>query len=278
MAERKMNLDEIKETALKMLLYVDDICKKNNLRYSIFYGTLLGAVRHKGFIPWDDDIDIVLPRPDYEKLLGILAEDKNYNIASPMNRTEYRYTFSKLFDPKTKLVSKQFFDYEEKDAGVFLDIFPLDGLPENKKEQLLFADEIDSYKLGFMNTLGLLYARSYSRFRSAVKLILKYPTHKKYKNRGDYNYWRTLYEKKSLEYSYEKSKYCGHLEYIKYEKAIYPTEWFEKENFQLVDFEGHKISTIKNTDQFLKQYFGDYMTLPPKEEQISNHSYDCYWK
>lgn len=278
MGNQKMSLKEIKQTALKMLVYVDDICQKNNLRYSIYYGTLLGAVRHKGFIPWDDDIDIVLPRPDYNKLLEILKEDSRYTLASSINKDPYRYTFAKLFDPKTKLVSKQVFDYEGKDAGVFIDIFPLDGVPEGKKEQQEYASEMYSYRVGFMNTLGMMYARSYSYFRSAVKIVLKYPYYKKLLKRGNYNYWRNLYEKESLRYPFENSKFCGHLEYIKNKNAIYPTEWFSEQNFQLIDFEGYKISAIKNTDLFLTKYYGDYMTLPPESDQVSNHLYDFYWR
>ncbi|NBK08453.1 LicD family protein [Enterococcus asini] len=273
-----MSLDEIKQTALNMLIYVDNICQKHNLRYSIYYGTLLGAVRHEGFIPWDDDIDIILPRRDYIRLLHLLENDKNYKLASSLNKSQYRYTFSKLFDPRTKLISKQTFDYEDSDSGVFIDIFPLDGIPDKTEEQHEFAIEMDSYKQGFMNTLGFLYARSYSGIRSAIKLILKYPIHKKYGKQGNYRYWRNLYEQNSLRYPFEKSNFCGHLEFIKYDKAIYPTDWFCEDNFERIDFEGHKVCAIKNADIFLKQYFGDYMTLPPKDEQISNHSYDFYWK
>ncbi|REC33549.1 LicD family protein [Enterococcus pseudoavium] len=273
-----MNLDEIKKTALNMLVYVNNICQRNNLRYSIYYGTLLGAVRHKGFIPWDDDIDIVLPRPDYEKLLRILEKDSKYKLASSINNKAYRYTFSKLFDPTTKLVSKQIFDYEGKEAGVFIDIFPLDGVPENKETQKSYAFEMDSYKIGFMNTLGLMYARSYSYFRSFVKLILKFPFYARLRKSGNYSYWRDLYEKNSLRYPFEQSKFCGHLEYINSDKAIYPTDWFSKDNFEEIDFEGYKIKAIKNADSFLKKYYGNYMTLPPTEDQISNHLYDFYWR
>ncbi len=278
MTSEKLNLKEIKEVALNILIYVDDICQKNQLRYSVYYGTLLGAVRHQGFIPWDDDIDIVLPRPDYEKLLEILSSDPNYILASPLNSTSYRYTYSKLFDPKTKLVSKQILGYEDKNSGVFIDIFPLDGVPKDKEEQKKYANELDVYKLGIMNTLGFLYARSYSYLRTIAKSIVKYPKHRKYKKKGNYEYWRNLYEKNSVRYPFEKSILCGHLEFIKYEKAIYPTNWFSKDSFDRIDFEGYKVNAIKDSEIFLKQYFGDYMTLPPKEEQISNHPYEFYWK
>jgi len=278
MGSGELKLEEIKKVALNILVYVDDICQRNNLRYSIYYGTLLGAVRHKGFIPWDDDIDIVLPRPDYDKLLEILKNDSRYILASSINKVPYRYTFSKLFDPKTRLVSKQVFDYEGEYAGVFIDIFPLDGVPDDRDEQQKFGIKMNTYKIGFMNTIGMMYARSYSYVRSAFKIILKYPFYRKISRQGNYEYWRTLYERESLKYPFDKSKYCGHLEYIENKNAIYPTEWFSEENFQLVDFEGHEISAIKNAESFLTKYYGDYMTLPPKENQISNHSYDFYWK
>ncbi|MDT2633450.1 LicD family protein [Enterococcus dongliensis] len=278
MTSKKLDLKEIKEVALNMLIYVDDICQKNHLRYSIYYGTLLGAVRHQGFIPWDDDIDIVLPRPDYEKLLEILRDDPNYILASSLNKTSYRYTYSKLFDPKTKLVSKQILGYEDKEAGVFIDIFPLDGVPSSREEQKKYADELNLYKLGFIYTLGFLYARSYLHIRTIIKLLVKYPMHRKYKKKGNYEYWRNLYEESSLRYPFEKSDFCGHLEFLNHDKTIYPTDWFSKDNFERINFEGHKISAIKNTDLFLTKYYGDYMTLPPKEEQVSNHLYDFYWK
>ncbi|MGO3115448.1 LicD family protein, partial [Enterococcus pseudoavium] len=82
----------------------------------------------------------------------------------------------------------------------------------------------------------------------------------------------------SLRYPFEQSKFCGHLEYINSDKAIYPTDWFSKDNFEEIDFEGYKIKAIKNADSFLKKYYGNYMTLPPTEDQISNHLYDFYWR
>lgn len=98
--KKKLSLDQVKETALQLLIYVDRICEENDLKYSLYYGTLLGAVRHKGFIPWDDDIDIVMLRPDYDKLLSILAKDETYLLLDQSTRPDYRYTFAKLVDSK----------------------------------------------------------------------------------------------------------------------------------------------------------------------------------
>lgn len=273
-----MSLEEVKAAALEMLVFVDGICNKNGLRYSIFYGTLLGAVRHGGFIPWDDDIDIVMPRKDYLKLIDILKNDSTYLLASPYNRTPYRYTFSKIFNKKTIMKSKQKFSYEEKDMGVFIDIFPLDGLPQDKVDQRKIGEEADNLRLNFMNTLGMLYARSYSYHRSFIKLLVKYPQHKKLLKKGDYSYWREKYELECLKYTFEKSDHCGHLEYVKYDKAIYPTEWFDYENLTRVKFEGYDVMSIKNSKEFLTQYYGSYMELPPQEERLSNHLYRAYWK
>lgn len=272
-----MDLSEVKEAALEMLIYVDSICERENLRYSIYYGTLLGAVRHGGFIPWDDDIDIVMPRPDYMKLLKILSKEDDYILASPYNREKYRYTFSKLFNPKTKLVSEQVFNYEEKDMGVFIDIFPFDGLPDDLNKQKKIGKTMDGLKLNFMNSLGMLYARSYSLFRSFAKIILKYPMHRKLVKQGGYNFWKNLYENKALEYPFETSNYCGHLEYVEFSKAVYPTSWFDADNLVSIQYEGYNVKCIKNYDEFLSQYYGNYLELPPKNEQVSNHNYVAYW-
>lgn len=121
--KKKLSLDQVKETALQLLIYVDRICEENDLKYSLYYGTLLGAVRHKGFIPWDDDIDIVMLRPDYDKLLSILAKDETYLLLDQSTRPDYRYTFAKLVDSNTYLESTQFYSGEDPELGVFLNIF-----------------------------------------------------------------------------------------------------------------------------------------------------------
>lgn len=93
---KKLTMIEVQQRAVNILMYIDKICRKNELKYTIFYGSLIGVERHKGFIPWDDDIDIVMPRPDYNKLIDLLKTDENYTLLAFETRTHYRYPFAKL--------------------------------------------------------------------------------------------------------------------------------------------------------------------------------------
>ena len=119
-----MTLDEVKQVELEILEYVDKICKENNIQYSLAYGTMLGAVRHKGFIPWDDDIDILLKREEYEKLLRILYSktDEKYQVFS-LKDEGYWYSYAKVTDTRTIIVEKN--DRNMKEC-VYIDIFPID--------------------------------------------------------------------------------------------------------------------------------------------------------
>nr|MCR5207201.1 LicD family protein [Eubacterium sp.] len=120
---KELSLEEVKKTELEILIRFDEICKNNNIEYSLAYGTMLGAVRHNGFIPWDDDIDVFVKRSDYEKLLGLRYDDGRFEIKSHRYSNNYYYPFAKMIDKNTDLDVSWRLD---KDMGVFIDIFPLD--------------------------------------------------------------------------------------------------------------------------------------------------------
>lgn len=276
MRGNELKLEEVKRIALDILAYVDAICQVNNLRYSIYYGTLLGAVRHQGFIPWDDDIDIVMPRNDYQKLLNILEKDERYLLLDQQTRQNYRYTFAKVVDTTTKAKSTQYFGSEDIDYGVFIDIFPMDGVPEEKSEKNKFWQECESYRKKMLDTMGFAYARSNSLFKSIGKLILRYPYHRKLKQQGNYNYWRGKYEKSANRYNFDESKYCGFMETVNNDWGVFPVSWFDE--FETIIFEGIKVRTIRAKEEFLSTRYGDYMRLPSKNEQITHHPYKFYYK
>lgn len=273
---KPMTLEDIKKVSLDIMIYLDKICRENDIEYAIYYGTLLGAVRHKGFIPWDDDIDIVVPRPDYDRLLKILQQESKYLLLSFETRSDYRYPFAKLVDTNTQFISNVFHWAEDKDLGVFVDIFPLDGMPSDKEVRTAYADYCELLRLNMMDTLGSSYARAKSKYKSVIKRVVKYPHHRKLLKQGDYSYWRDLYMKETVKYPFEEAETCGYMEFINYPRGLFPIEWFH--SYKDIEFEGHYFRTIQEDEAFLKMCYGDYMQLPPENERVSHHTYDTFWK
>lgn len=273
---KKLGIQEVQSISTKILVYIDNICRENELKYSIFYGSLIGVERHKGFIPWDDDIDLVMVRKDYDKLLDILAKKNDYILLSSKTRENYRYTFAKLVDSSTVAKSKQHFGYEDKDLGVFVDIFPIDNVPYTEEERKVFQNNSEELRKKMMDTLNLAYARSYSLWKSLIKLVIKFPYHLKLKNIGDTNYWHKEYEENAQKYNKLKSKYCGYLEFINIYWGVFPAEWFSE--YEDVEFENHKVMAIKAREEFLTLRYNDYMKLPPSNERVTHHPYEFYKK
>ena len=136
----KLSLEELKKVELDILIWFADICEQEKLNYTLSYGTLLGAVRHKGFIPWDDDIDVAMPRPDYEKFIEYCnTHETHYKLIDIHNDKGYNYLFAKVYDPNTTIVEK-YANRFKANYGVYIDIFPVDG----------FGDDLD-YALKFYN-------------------------------------------------------------------------------------------------------------------------------
>ena len=127
---RLLTIDEIKQTELSILDYIDSVCKQHNVRYYLAYGTLLGAIRHKGFIPWDDDIDIYMLRSDYDRFIQLLSAEKenHYSLLSIYNDSDYFYEFAKVVDNRTSINANNL--KAMRNEGVWVDIFPLDNVPK----------------------------------------------------------------------------------------------------------------------------------------------------
>ena len=140
MSSKNINLEELKKIQFDILKKVAAFCEKNKIKYYLGYGTLLGAVRHKGYIPWDDDIDIIMPRPDYLRFIEIFNKSTpspELKVLSHYIDKNHPYPFIKLINTKTKQVSHSSIKY---DMGVCIDIFPLDGLPKSiHKSNFLYA-------------------------------------------------------------------------------------------------------------------------------------------
>lgn len=150
------NIRELQLRILETLKAVDNVCREHNLRYYIWAGTMIGAVRHKGFIPWDDDLDIAMPRPDYDRLIEHAAEwlPKPYEMVCAENDGVYPLPFAKIQDADTTLIERMHLKYL---GGIYLDVFPIDGVPEGAVARKLHFARYEYYKRVLYLLLSLIH-------------------------------------------------------------------------------------------------------------------------
>ena len=269
------NLKEIlpieqKKILVEMLKYIDDICRKNKIKYSLTGGTAIGAVRHKGFIPWDDDIDIILDRDNYFKLIEVLENNNNddYKVLIPGKSENYPLQFAKLVNKKT-LVVEYGIPKELKNYGLFVDIFYYNYMTNNMGKNKKFYKKLtflrkSLYKTSLQNN-SLSFAHKTVRFLKNTYLSI-------------FGYKRVLNEILKMFDSCPK-------DYTDYVLSNNPGYRFEQElqntenilNYTDIEFEGQKVMIFKNYHEILKTSFGDYMKLPPKEKRNS-HNLKAYWR
>ena len=257
-----IDFDSLKKKELEILKEFISCCEQMNLTYYISYGTLIGAIRHGGFIPWDDDIDVCMPRPDYDKFIseGSKFLPENYFIQTMDTDPKYALNFAKLRDSDTTLFEKHVVDVDIN-HGVFIDIFPIDGYVkgQNKvldlrvKENPVFEESDTNIISNTLNGLGK---------KLTYKLGETIP-----------NKLKTDLSKLSVPKdnpSFEESDYVACLVDSFY---IIP---FKKEFLGKgikVDFEGIKVNAPENYDEYLKALYGDYMKLPPEDQRENHHNF-----
>lgn len=255
---KRLTLKEIQKIELDMLIELSIFCDKNNIRYYLAGGTLLGAVRHNGFIPWDDDIDVCMPRADYEKFIEEFSTiNKNIEIRS--NRLKnLSAPYTKLVDIRTIINSK--YNTSNVDSHIWIDIFPVDGLPENLEKVKIIYDKCKIYRI-ILNLSTSVLGEGKTFFRKYVKYLLK-PLAQLYgKQRCLINM-----EKLAAKYSYETSSYVGAIT-----GGLYGVgERMLKDEFEKsvkVKFEGYEFKTFSCWDSYLRGLYGNYMQLPAVEKR-----------
>lgn len=248
---KEVTINECKEIQLDMLKYLDDVCKKNNINYSLCGGTLIGAIRHKGFIPWDDDIDVVFLREDYEKLIRVLDDNATEYMLLTLKDENYYFPFCKLVDKKTILIENDLPRIPQ--LGIFIDIYPVDNIPDN-----FILREIQKIKHKMLDSI-LWKTINSKNYRDK--------TIKKYLYKMDRN---------MKKYQYKNSNTAGCLVGRYGSKEIMDRNLFE--GYTKIQFEKYEFSCFKEYDRYLKNIYGDYMKMPPKEQQVSNHDFKVYWR
>jgi len=270
--KRIETLDVLKQIELKVLMQIDLICKQENIRYSLCGGSLLGAIRHGGFIPWDDDIDIFMPRPDYNKFIEYCKTNNTpFKLGCVEIDPKYSYLFAKAMNRDTVIFEING-NRNNIDFGVFVDIFPIDGL----------GDTYDEAKEQFKKTAfgrELLVAYNWKRFfRSKTRSVVYEPIRFAFFVLSRFVTSEKLIKKIQGKYpkdAFLKSKYAGAVCGSYRFKEILPIEIYSE--FDTVVFEGQEFMSIKNKDAYLKSIYGDYMKLPPEEKRVAHHTFEAYY-
>lgn len=256
----------IKEIQLDILNEIDSFCKKSRIRYSLAYGTLIGAVRHKGYIPWDDDIDILMPRPDYDRFLNSFHSDQCavMDLSLSNNCVE---TFAKVCRKGTIMVDRAL---KRTLWGINVDIFPIDGAPDPGLEDHYATM---SKKREWISRLCPFYrVVGKNRLQWFLKYCIKRLRYPHFGNCADV---KASINAELRTYTFDESPLAGAYFGDDGIREFMPRKWFE--SFTDMEFEGRYYPVISHFDDYLRRLYGDYMQLPPEDKRVSHHLYDVYF-
>lgn len=265
----EINVETLKNIQMDILAAIDEFCHNNNIKYSMGCGTMLGAIRHKGYIPWDDDIDIYMLREDYNNLMHLFPEvyKERYCIKSLERNSLWDFVFAKAYDNRT--ITFEAANYNEL-YGVNIDIFPIDDVPNDEIQWLRYNKkrrriQMDLYGLRRNIPFGLR-PRDFARWIYYKTISMRYTR----RQLAEYvDSFCQMWNKKGYNYVFECSS--GFSQKNRFRKEIF-------NSLIKYPFEDREFMGFENYDEYLRNGFGDYMQLPPKEKRIAHHHFKTYWK
>lgn len=270
---KKIESEELKKIQYDILLYIKEVCEKHHIKYFIAFGTLIGAVRHQGFIPWDDDIDVVLLREDYERLAEVMKHEQHeyYRFCDMRNMERCHGPYAIMEDKRTCVFHERFDQELLKNEGVSVDIFPLDDVPDNTKELKRLLKYQKFWKACNNLRISVEFSDKDTALKKRVKKITKSFVDVMGKEKIYSGFNKVLEQQSEGEYHLVADLMCAPQLNNCYRKELF------QETVEL-KFEDDYFPAPKNYDEFLRTYYGDYMILPPEEERVSLHGYDYYWR
>ena len=269
-SNRCISASELRRLQLDILDSVHCFCINNRINYSLSSGTLIGAIRHKGFIPWDDDIDICMLRSDYERFEALFPDllDGKFEFKSLCRDSQWNKPWGKIQDSRT--VMYETFNDDYLNHGVGIDVFPMDDVPEDggaflvwntKRKVLVYSWMIKGMKFdpqrSFWKTIvmlcekALLFPFNLRQIASIIDKYIQRPNGKGY---------RKVFES------------CDSL------RARISQDKADFDFFIDIEFEGKCFKSMAGYDDYLRSIYGDYMTLPPENERVTHHSFSAFWK
>lgn len=269
--EHELSIEEIHRETLIILKKIIEISEKININYFMMYGSLLGVVRHKGFIPWDDDCDIAMVRPDYDKFIAYCTEHEDelypYKIMNRNNTPDYPFNISRFCDMRYRMVST---GAPDAGMGMFIDVYPLDAAGNKSEFSKLF---LIKQKILFNNVFSCYYKNFHSTEKGILHDTIRYILFVSAKLFGA-KFWLNRLEKNKDKYSYENSKYISGMiwdDVVNYEKDSFL-------DYKKLRFENLEVKVPGNYKTLLELWYGDYMQLPPEDRRVSSHDYKLYKK
>lgn len=264
---RQVTLSEHQQIIYELMYKLDDFCKENNIQYFLAHGTLLGAVRHNGIIPWDDDADVMMKREDYERFERLIIKNAptGYKAYSINNTKDYYYPFIKFGKLGTCIIEKDWKCVPSEGIGINIDIFPVDGCPNDRDEAEKYVTELMSHifeKLRFWTTVqwknapNLKYKLYY--FIRTRRFVLK-------------NYFKWLY-RKPAKYSLRDSKYNFSFWAFYGLRTLFECKSID--TLMLHRFGERDLPIPEDYDTILKTEYGDYMTPPDSASRESTHVHE----
>lgn len=274
-ALKEMTLKDIQSESLRILLAVDEFCRAEGIRYTLAGGTLLGAVRHKGFIPWDDDIDIDMPREDFDRFFATFGRRGGLVGIAPKTGNSFM-TYGRVYDTERTYAKPWRPVSTEEDLGIWIDVFPLDNVPDDdaefKKHAGTMFDLIDAVHekrmaMGKFSDLTLRHPGLHARLALAKLRTFG-------QSIGDL----VAKAEAGAERLHGQTGHLGATTcVVNLRKEHLPASAFEP--WTDIEFEGHQLMSMARPDVMLSSYYGNYMQLPPEEKRVPCHSdHKFYWR
>lgn len=260
---REIEIEGYKSIPLDILKHFADFCDSHEISYYLAYGTLLGAIRHKGYIPWDDDIDVFMMRKDYE-LFRKLYQSERYPFVDLLLDKHHPVGMGKLYDSHTIIRT---YDKIYRKYGLFVDIFPLDTVPCDDRERKRWIDNVRKY-LRLNSILNSSYGNDGKTGffkRVASRILTRLPLS---------SLLHSHIEKLYTKYNNNDTGYVG-VPIFK-NNLKFPIQLFD--SFQIVEFENYSFKVMSGFDEVLQLCYGDYMQLPPVEKRIGIHKITAFYK
>ncbi len=267
-----MTMEELRAVQLGLLRRVKAVCAREGLRYTLFGGTLIGAARHQGYIPWDDDIDVALPRPDYEALIKHLAREPGVTVLCHTLRPDYYYPYAKLCDARTLLIEVGMPPIAG--LGVNIDLLPIDSFSKSAIARKLQLYRLFFYKKGWVYAVAPGDLDSPSPLKRAAKRAVKPALVRLCRWKGT-TFWRDLVVQAMAGMPYEKGTLAGY-PFGGGMHSLMPRAVFER--YAELPFEGEAFSVVADYDACLTQIFGDWRTPPPEKDRVAPHAFTAMWR